>query len=87
MYNIGNGYIGSSTLQTSTAEMELIPKNTTLYRLTFMNDQSCQISINDSDWLFIRGGQGFSTVPADDNIYSFKIKQAGITFNWIGGVV
>ena len=51
-----------------------------------MNDQDCHVSINDSSWIFIRGGQGFNTEPADDNLHSFKIQEAGITFNWIGGV-
>ena len=86
MYNIGNGYIGSPNLETSTLNMELIPNKIILYRLTLMNDQDCHISINDSDWIFIRGGQGFSTEPDDDNLHSFKIQETGITFNWIGGV-
>ena|SRR5205085_894599 len=92
MARFGSGYIGSSQIMVSTAQQELIPSppvnwNTkyNLYKFTFMNDQDCSVLINDNTTaIFLRAGQGFETNDSDAPIYSFKIVEAGITFNFVG---
>jgi hypothetical protein len=84
----GRGYIGSNSLQTSTANQEIIPSipiQYNLYKFQFQNDEDCSIFINKSAApLFLRAGQGFEMDKNDAPIYSFKIVEADITFNWIG---
>jgi hypothetical protein len=88
----GSGYIGTDTLKTSVAQQELIPSppanwNTkySLYKFTFMNDQDCSVLINGNlSAIFLRAGQGFDTDDSDAPIYSFKIVETGITYNFVG---
>ncbi len=83
---VGIKFIGSSVLQTSTANEEIIPDKTILYKFSFMNDQDCTVKINKGSPIFLRSGQGFSMNEIDAFISSFVIVEPNITFNWIGGV-
>jgi hypothetical protein len=93
MARLGSGFIGSNTLKTSVANEQLIPtppnnyykKQYACYRFSFLNDQDCVVVANGTE-LFLRAGQGFETDENDVEIYSFIIKPAGITYNFIGGV-
>lgn len=89
---IGSGYIGSPSLQTSTANQEIIPAPSNpnwthgynLYKFSFMNDQNVTVKINKDKDIFLRAGQGFSTEYIDSPIWSFIVQEAGITYNFIG---
>lgn len=70
---------GSPSLQTSVANQEIVPTGVTLYNFNLMNDQICNISINGSDYIYVRANQGIII----DKITSCKIQQNGVTFNWI----
>jgi hypothetical protein len=87
----GNGYIGSSSLQTSTANQEVIPSPPAgwtfgyfCYKFSFMNDQDCHVKINGGDQIFLRAGQGWQMDQNDKPISSFIIVDSTITFNWFG---
>jgi SPX domain protein involved in polyphosphate accumulation len=84
----GIGYIGSSDIQTSTANQEIIPSTPlqyNLYKFQFANNTDCHVRINnDEDILFIRANQWFEMDNNDAPIFSFKIVDAGIQFNWVG---
>jgi hypothetical protein len=84
-----NGYVGSSDLQTSTANMEVVPNApvgwTIGYNLTnfsFYNDQACHVKINGGNQIYLRAGQGLDTSDANKPITSFVIVESGITFNY-----
>jgi hypothetical protein len=91
---IGNGYIGTDSLKTSTANLQIIPTTPAgfslgtkynLYKFAFMNDQDCSVLINDNiTAIFLRAGQGFETNESDAPIFSFKIVEAGISYNFVG---
>ena len=50
-----------------------------------MNDQDCHILINGSQTgIFIRANQGFEVDINEVPITSFKVVEAGITYNWVG---
>lgn len=69
---------GSSDIQTSSAETEILDRKYIGFEL--YNDQACHISINGGDYIYVRISQGISV----DIAWSIKIKEADITFNWIG---
>ncbi|MED1863213.1 hypothetical protein P4V41_07075 [Fictibacillus nanhaiensis] len=90
-YKIGQGYLGSGSLQVSTANQELVPNppsNWTvkynLYKFSFDNTNPCSIRINGGSPIHLRGGQGFEVTHVDAPIWSFVIVEAGIEYNWIG---
>ena len=90
-YKIGNGYIGSDSIQTSVANQEIIPASPlgwthgySLYKFSFINDQDCTIKINNGNPIFLRMNQGFNTEKEDAPITSFKIVEGQKTFSWIG---
>jgi hypothetical protein len=91
MSRLGSGYIGSSQLLTSTVNQEIIPsppsskpfKKYSLYQMSFLNDQNCTVVINEDATIFLRAGQGFESDSEDMPIYSFVVKESGITYNWI----
>lgn len=72
--------VGSSSLQTSVAEEEIIPTNARIINFELLNDQICTISINGQTPVYIRANQGIS-IPS---VSSCKIMENNITFNWIG---
>jgi hypothetical protein len=84
----GNGYFGSSALETSVANAELIPtkpadwtQGYSVKKLSFMNNSDCTLIINGGDPIFIRGYQGFSTDYNDKYITSLKIGENGVVYN------
>jgi hypothetical protein len=92
---IGNGYIGSSDLQTtSTTNTECIPsppsnlnwtQGYNIYKFSFMNyDTNCHIIINNGNPIFLKANLGFEMDEDDKPITSFKIVESGITYSFIG---
>lgn len=88
---IGSGYLGSDSLKTSTANEEVIPSPPSswttgykLYKFSFMNSDDCTVIINNKTKVFLRANQGFTMNEADSPIYSFKIVEPGVNYNWIG---
>ena len=71
---------GSSALQTSTANTEIIPTGLVILNFALMNDQNCNVIINGGDSIFIRASQGIFI----DKVSSCKITTSAVTFNWIG---
>jgi hypothetical protein len=89
---IGQGYIGSANLETSVANVEILPTPSgwstgmvyTINKFSFYNTEACHITINDaSASIYLRAGQGFSTDITDKLITSFKIVENNIHYNWI----
>ncbi|MFS0643692.1 hypothetical protein [Siminovitchia sp. 179-K 8D1 HS] len=85
------GYIGSQELQTSEANKEIIPSKPDdwthgykLYKFSFMNESDCTVVINDKYTIFLKANQGLSIDKGDEPIVSFKIKEGGIKYNFIG---
>lgn len=76
----GQNWYGSDDLETSVAETEIIPTGIRLVNFKMLNDTDCHVSINGSDYIFIRANQGIVI----DIISSLKIEEDGIAFNWIG---
>ncbi len=84
---------GSTALQTSVVGAEIIPAAPQGWTMgyhfkhfEFLNDQLCTVKINGSnEAIYLRAGQGFRT-PENfrDTIHSFKVVEAGITFNYLG---
>jgi hypothetical protein len=72
--------LGSSALQTSVANAEIIPTGKTIINFKLMNDQVCTISINGATAVYVRANQGME-IPV---VTSCKIVENNITFNWIG---
>lgn len=89
---LGSGYLGSTGLLTSIANAQILPtppSNWTrkyyFYKFAFMNDQECRIILNDSNQqIYLRAGQGFEMNEIDNPIWSFKIVESGVTYNWMG---
>ena len=89
----GIGYIGSSDLQTSVAMANIIPSPADaswtigykLYKFSFANQQDCHVYINgSSQQIFLPAGQGFEVSDSDAPITSFVVKEASISFSWLG---
>jgi len=79
-------FMGSSDLQTSTPNQELIVLSASyesFRKFSFLNDQSCHVKINNSDPIFFRASQGFDADKKDYLIGSFIIVEGGITFNFV----
>lgn len=91
-YRIGSSYKASPSIQTSVAGAEILPSTPVgtipinYYKLSLINDQNCSLIINnDPVAKFIRAGQGFEINEMDAPIFSLKIVEAGITYNWFAG--
>lgn len=89
-FRIGQGYLGNPSLQTSTANKEVLPNppvgwtgKYNCYKFSFDNDQPCTVKINNGSPIYLRGGQGFETKKEDAPIWSFIIVEAGITYNFV----
>lgn len=82
-YLIGNGYGGSSDIETSTENQELIPTGNVVYKIKFYNQDACHVLINDITTIYLGAYQGFETCETDRLIYSFKIIDAGVKFNYV----
>lgn len=90
MTSRGNGYLGSSTIQTSVANKEIVPiaqagwtQGYKLRKFSFNNEQDCRIVINGNVTLFLKAEQGFEMGQDDLPITSFKIVESAIKYNWI----
>ena len=89
---VGIGYLGSSDTAVSTSMQNIIPSpdaswtiGYSLYKFSFANTQDCHVYINgSSQQIFLPAGQGFEVTDGDAPITSFVIKEAGITFSWLG---
>lgn len=88
---LGNGYVSSQGVETSTANQEIIPvqpgsdNNYNLYKFSFLNKTgSTYATINETDTIFIHEGLGFEVSEVDAPIFSFKIHSADVEFLWIG---
>lgn len=85
----GSGFLGTSKLEVSTANQELIPNapsNWTMgysaYNFIFMNSEECTVKINNTTRIFLRARQGFGTGDSDPLITSFIIETAGVSYNF-----
>jgi hypothetical protein len=90
-YRIGSGYLGSSQIETSVANQEIVPSppvnwtlSFALYKFSFVNRESCHVVINNGNSIFLDANQGFDMAEIDVPIRSFKVVEAGINFNWLG---
>lgn len=90
MTNRGNGYLASPSMQTSTANQEIIyqkPEHWThgyrLYKFSFSNKSDVTVIINNETTAFLEAGQGFEMAIGDKPIQSFIIVEADIIFNWL----
>lgn len=90
IYKLGSGYIGSSSIQTSVANQEIIPNSPStwstkysLYKFSLDNYSDCTVTINGGNNIFIPANKGFNIDETDAPIYSFKIVESGILFNFI----
>ena len=92
---VGAGYFGTSSVQTSVANADIIQSfkpssfttaiNFAAYKFTFANQAACTILINDSIVpIYLDANQGFDIGVEDAPIYSFKIVQGGIAYNCVG---
>lgn len=79
---MGTKFEGSSTLETSVANEEILNANTTYANLTFIVDTACTIKINGGDAIYIRASQTI-LIPVCS---SLKIVESGIKFSWLGCV-
>lgn len=80
--SIGTGFVGSSAIQTSTANQELVAGKP-FYRMSFLNKADCTIKINGGDPIFLEEEQGFDSSERDVSIESFIVVTEGIQFNYI----
>lgn len=86
----GTKYLGSKKIETSIANKEILPESPVqwtmvhrFYKLSIMNYDDCTLIVNDTE-LFLKANQGFNSDKNDASIFSLKIKEDGIKFNWIG---
>lgn len=91
MARLGVKFLGSSGIETSTANQEIVPvapQNWTMgyrfYKFSFNNQDDCQVIINNGDPIWLNAGQGFNSSEIDPLITSFIIVTSGIKYNWIG---
>jgi len=94
-FQIGAGYFGSQEVLSSTPNQDLIQQHKpadysstvtfAAYKFSFVNTSACTVLINDSVTpIYIASAQGFQIEEVDVPIYSFKIVEAGIAYNYIG---
>lgn len=75
----GTSVLGSASLETSVANVQIIPQGKVARNFSLFNNGDATVEINGK-LLFIRDLQGvfFPTV------YSFKFITPNITYNWVG---
>ena len=89
---MGNGYLGSESLITSTENYEVVPNTPdgwsderySFYKFSFINKTDCTIRINGGNPIFLEKNQGFEANKGDAKINSFVIVEPDVEFNWIG---
>ena len=88
----GTGYIGTPDIMTTDKEwQEIIPlppksKGWTtkynLYKFSLSISQATKVKINNGDEIYLESG--FEMTEIDAPITSFKIKDVGVSYNYIG---
>jgi len=86
------GIIGSTALETSQANAEIVPSPPITWvnvvyafkEFELLNDQDCTLIVDGSDPIFLRANQGFKYFSEFNRIKSVKIVEAGVTYNWMG---
>ena len=76
----GGFFEGSSDLQTSVANTEILTSAVRYTDFQFLNDLACHVLINNGNPIYLRANQGFTASV----INSLKVVESGISFNWIG---
>ena len=91
MDRIGVGYLGTDSIKTSTANLELVPEKQAnwtqgykFYKFSFINKQACKVKINGGNPIFLDAEQGFEMGVIDALVHSFVIVESGIDYQWIG---
>lgn len=90
-YRIGYGYAGTDSVKTSGQNENILEsvsdgvfeKSRYYYKLSFYNETSCQIKINNGEPIFLRSGQGFEMNESDAPIIKFEIVESGINYNFV----
>jgi len=87
----GVGYLGSNKIETSVANQEIIDSppshwshGYSLYKMSYLNRDSCTVIINGKTEIYLEAGQGFEMNENDAPITSFVIKETGIRYTFIG---
>lgn len=87
----GNGYVGSSKIETSQGNHEVIPappekwtQGYKIYKMSFKAIDDMSIIINGKSNLFLEKGQKFETEKTDAPITSLVVIERGAKFHWIG---
>jgi hypothetical protein len=89
-------YVGSSSIQTSTENLELVETpvdwvnaNMKYKQFFFCGESDCTVKINGSDPIFLKGYQPWKVLVDSYNnldlISSFIIVEADIPFSWYAG--
>ena len=86
----GTGYIGTPDIMTISKEWEDVipspPKGWTnkynLYKFSIQIDRPTKIKINNGQEIYLESG--FEMTEIDAPITSFKIKDVGVSYNYIG---
>lgn len=84
--------IGTEQVESSVAGENIIydtPENWSygkyiFYRFQILVYEDCHISVNGGDYFFMKKNRGFSTNEGDFPINDVRIKEDGITYEWIG---
>ena len=91
MTQIGRGYKGSPYIETSTTMHQVVPPKPegwslgyNFYKFSFVNNMDCTVIINNQSEIFLPITQGFNIDENDAPIYSFVIKESGVTYNFVG---
>ena len=86
-----HGIFGSSDVQASVANAEILPSPPAewnfpypFYKFKFYNLADCHIIINGGQPIFIPAYTNFFTEDGDKIITSFKIQESGVNFTWVG---
>ena len=90
---IGSGYLGSSSLETSVANAEIIPTPPSslkwtigykLYKFSFINTQACTVKINNDNIIYLQANQGLNIDQNDKEITNFCICEDNVNYTWVG---
>ncbi|WP_182004768.1 hypothetical protein [Priestia aryabhattai] len=92
MARLGNGWLGSSAITSSIANMELVPPSPSnwmnmklgFYKFELRNLQACTVKINGGSPIYLDVEQGFISNSEDAMIYSFVIVEPNIQYQWLG---
>lgn len=86
-----NKFLGSPQIETSQAGKEIVPlpqdgdSPYSFVEFSIMVESDCTVSINDSSPIFLRAGV-MDIAKHHADIYSFKILDNGIKYNWMAAL-